>query len=432
MMRVYTLHAFPFLAHLIPSCHAVFTSYWNVTPPLDYSDPLYAGWAQLNASAEVEVYNGRAAQRTYAHHPQLYSRTGTLDVYLIHSSGLVDEDAMGQQIWFSLSADGGFTWRPSRMVLPSALLPNQTQEGNFSYWCNEGIQQRAVDALAILDREDLLYAVGQTTDFWCAGALGSGNHAAGQYARPLHYNGTIAGDPCWLRKNNWTDYVLYNETVYGYKYKMQDCPDVEALRSLLEQPQAVPAWSDFVLNNDLYAADGVHSIQENTNAVWMPSAGVWQRFWRDVTATNNSERVWVEYSTTGEDWYPLVLEAYGNAIYETDIPDAKTKQFLLAVPSDTNASGTRVLISNPRHNTELVRQPLTIATSRGISGLEPYTGIGVLRTNASDAIVPDSRDYKNQGFSYPSATMVGDNIVVAYSENKENIWISVIRTEELP
>lgn len=420
-----------FLIHFIPSCNAVFTSLWNVSPPIDYNDTLYAGWSQLNFSAEIEIYNGISANRTYAHHPELYSRPNTSDVYIIHSSGLIDEDAMGQQIWFSQSQDGGFTWTPSHMVLPSALLPNQTQELNFSYWCNEGIQQRAVDALAILDYDDILYAVGQTTDFWCAGTLGSGNHAAGQYARPIYYNGTIAGDPCWIQKNNWTDYVRYNETLYGYKYNMQDCPNVEALRSLLQQPQEVPAWSDFVLNNDLYAADDLHSVQENTNAVWLPSVGVWQRFWRDVTATNNSERVWVEYSTTGEDWYPVVLEAYGNEIYETDIPDAKTKQFLLALPSDTDGDASRVFVSNPRYNTELIRQPLTIATSRG-EGLEPFTGIGVLRTNASDDIAPDTRDYKNQGFSYPSATRVGDNIVVGYSENKQNIWVSVISISDLP
>lgn len=416
---------------LVGFSSAVLTSLWDVTPSIDYNDTLFAGWPQLSVAKEIEIYNGVSANRTYSHHPELYSRPNTSDVYIIHSSGLIDEDSMGQQIWFSHSDDGGLTWTPSRMVLPSALLPNQTQELNFSYWCNAGIQQRAVDALTILDYDDVLYAVGQTTDFWCAGTLGSGNHAAGAYARPLNYDGSIAGDPCWIRKNNWTNYVRYNETVYGSEYGMQDCPNVTALRALLDEPQAVPAWSDFVLNEDLYAADGVHSMQENTNAVWLPSAGVWQRFWRDVTATNNSERVWVEYSETGEDWYPVVLEAYGNQIFETDIPDAKTKQFLLGLETDTDANDIRVLISNPRYNTELIRQPLTIATSRG-EGVTPFTGIGVLRTNASSDIVPDTRDYKNQGFSYPSATRVGDNLIVGYSENKQNIWVSVVKLSDLP
>jgi hypothetical protein len=49
----------------------------------------------------------------------------------------------------------------------------------------------------------------------------------------------------------------------------------------------------------------------------------------------------------------------------------------------------RYLISNPRNNTALIRQPLTIAMSRGKA--LSYTSIGVLRTNASDTIVPDTR-----------------------------------------
>lgn len=72
-------------------------------------------------------------------------------------------------------------------------------------------------------------------------------------------------------------------------------------------------------------------------------------------------------------------------VYETNIPDAKTKQFL-GVLSDNQG---RYLISNPRNNTELIRQPLTIAMSRG-SDLS-YKSVGVLRTNASDKIAPDTR-----------------------------------------
>lgn len=49
----------------------------------------------------------------------------------------------------------------------------------------------------------------------------------------------------------------------------------------------------------------------------------------------------------------------------------------------------RYFISNPRNNSELVRQPLTIAMSYGKD--PSYKNIGVVRTNASDDIVPDTR-----------------------------------------
>ncbi|KAF7534821.1 hypothetical protein G7054_g5911 [Neopestalotiopsis clavispora] len=406
-----------------------FTNYWNVTPPLNYSDVLYAGWPQLPTLSDIEVYNGVAQGRTYAHHPEIYASNNS--VYLIHSSALIDEDSMGQQIWLTTSQDGGFTWSPSAEILPSALLPNQSAELNFSYWCNEGIQQRALGGLTIIDYNETLFAVGETTNFWCAGALGSGNHGAGRVARPIRYDGSIAGDPCWVEKTNWTDYVGYPGTVYGTKYGMKDCDDAAALRDILQEPGRVPAWSAWLYNGNLYTENGVNYMQENTFAVWVEELGVWQRFWRDITAVNNTMKIWVEYSSTGLDWYPVSEHRYGNRILETNIPDAKTKQFMLDITGPEDDDKTHVLISNPRNNTELVRQPLSIATARG-PGLQQYQGVGVLRTNASDAIAPDTRDYKNKGFSYPSAVRVGDNLVVAYSENKENIWVSVIRIEDLP
>jgi hypothetical protein len=86
-------------------------------------------------------------------------------------------------------------------------------------------------------------------------------------------------------------------------------------------------------------------------------------------------------------------------------------------------------VHNPRNNTERYRQPLTIATSRGGNG--SYTGIGVLRTNASTVIAPDTRKLKRLMFSYPTAIMVNGKLVVAYSENKENIWVSVVDPKNL-
>ncbi|KAK4502255.1 hypothetical protein PRZ48_005680 [Zasmidium cellare] len=396
MTRLTTTHFF--FQYLIFSSSAVFTQFWNVTPPINSNDTLYAGWPQIKVSAEIEIYNGVAHNhnRTYAHHPQLYAR-GNRHVYLIHSSAAVDEDSMGQNIWFSQSHDGGFTWTPSVPILPPALLKNQTQEGNFSYFCNEGIQQRALQADALIEHEGLLYAIAQTTDFWCAGDAGSGNHAAGRIVRPLHFNGSLAGDPCWIVKNNWTDYVRYNKTVYGTKYGMRHCEKARELSDLLAKPEYVPPWSDFEYNQAVYAADNNHSMQEVTHAVWLEHPGVWQRFWRDVSPMNNSMAVWVEYSRTGRDWYSHIEREYGNQIFETNIPDAKTKQFLL------DLRDLKLLFSNPRANTELVRQPLTIVSSRGWT----YEKVGVLRTNASTRIAPDTRDYKNRGFSYPAAVGVG-------------------------
>lgn len=57
---------------------------WQVTPEIDYSDHLYAGWDQIPTVSEVQVYNGVAHKRTYAHHPELFAIGKT--AYLIFSS----------------------------------------------------------------------------------------------------------------------------------------------------------------------------------------------------------------------------------------------------------------------------------------------------------------------------------------------------------
>jgi hypothetical protein len=405
-------------------------AYWQVNPPIRYNDTLYAGWDQLDVVKEVEVYSGRSVNRTYAHHPEILSHGDT--VYLIHSSAPIDEDSMGQDVWITVSHDGGFTWSPSSSIIPAALLPNQTDTRNFTYWCNSQIWQRALQALTIVEVRGQVYAVAQTSNFYCYGSLGSGVKAAGRIARAVLPDGSAAADPCWLTKNEYTDALLFNETIFGIEYGMSYCEDKDALNALLAEPAEVPAWGDWLYNNELYAADGVHYMQEQTHAVWVSddevsAGGYWQRFWRDITATNNTMAVWVEttYDPAGDSWYPTVLEEYGNQIFETNIPDAKTKQYLGVL-----ATGDRYFISNPRNNSELIRQPLTIAMSRGAD--LSYRTIGVIRTNASTDIVPDTRDYKNNGFSYPTAVQVGSNLVVAYSENKENIWVSVIAVETLP
>jgi hypothetical protein len=257
----------------------------------------------------------------YAHHPALLA-VGK-NVYLVHSSAVIDEDSMGMELWGSMSHDGGYTWSASKPILPAALLPNQTNVENFGYWCNEGIWQRAIGGLTVLELNSTIWAVGQTTDWFCAGDLGSGTRGAGRIARQLSpVDGSTIGNPCWLTQNNWTTITLYNETIYGTEYGMAFCDSAAALNAMMEQPSMVPPWSDWLFNNELHAGNTATSLQEVTHAVWIEeeSGGYWQRFWRDISATDNSMRVWVEVSfdAEGKEWYPVVEEEYGNIVCRVD------------------------------------------------------------------------------------------------------------------
>ncbi|KAF1973959.1 hypothetical protein BU23DRAFT_553634 [Bimuria novae-zelandiae CBS 107.79] len=402
-------------------------SYWQVSPPINYSDPLYAGWPQLRTEAEVLVYKGTEFNRTYAHHPELHydgSRT-----FLQYSTSPIDEDATGQEAWLSTSTDGGFTWSKGYSILPAALLPNQTSVANYSYWCDNRIWQRALHPTAWVPiGNDTLYAVSQTTLRYCWGDDAKGTKAAGRIARRISKVGQPVGDPCWTSQNNWTSVVRFNETIYG-AYGMKHCQHAAQIEAYLKKPSRVPAWGTWLYQTKLFAADDTHDMQEPTHAVWFGNkwSGYWERFWRDISGSDIiSNAVWVERTSSrnGSDWYPRVEQQYGNRIFRTNIPDVGSKQHLGLLPN-----GDRYIVHNPRNNTERIRQPLTIATSRGGNGT--YTGIGVLRTNASTLIAPDTRKLKRLMFSYPTAIMVDGKLVVAYSENKENIWVSVVDPKDL-
>lgn len=248
-------------------------------------------------------------ERTYAHHPSLYAVGNT--VYLIHSSSPKDENQMGEEVWVAVSHDAVEIWSPSRTLLPEGLLPNQTSALNFSYWCERQIWQRGLGALQIVKVGRTMYGVLQTMDFFCAGDLDSDTRGAGRIARAIDRYGRPASDPCWVMKNNSTDVLLQNETIYGTKYGMKYCSQERKIEEILESPAEASAWSSWIYNHKLYAADGKHYMQEKTHALWIKDhsskyGGYWQRFWRDITGTDNSASVWVKYSNTndGRDWYP--------------------------------------------------------------------------------------------------------------------------------
>lgn len=400
-----------------------------MSPPINYSDPLYAGWPQLKVEAELLVYKGTASNRTYAHHPEIYhdgQRT-----YLQYSTSPIDEDSTGQEAWLSTSTDGGLSWSKGYSILPAALLPNQTDAANYTYWCDNRIWQRALHPAAWVPIDKhVLYAVSQTTLRYCWSDTAKGTKAAGRLARRISKSGQPVGEPCWTSQNNWTSVVRFNDTIYG-SYGMRFCPHAAQIEEYLKKPDKVPAWGTWLYQTKLFAADDTHDMQEPTHAVWTgPKNGVrgyWERFWRDISGSDMiSNAVWVERTSvfSGSNWYPYVERQYGNNIFRTDIPDVGSKQHLGLLPN-----GDRYMVHNPRNNTEKIRQPLTIATSRG--GDESYRGIGVLRTNASTIIAPDTRKLKRLMFSYPTSIIVNGKLVVAYSENKENIWVSVLDPKDL-
>ena len=94
----------------------------------------------------------------------------------------------------------------------------------------------------------------------------------------------------------------------------------------------------------------------------------------------------------------------------------------------------RYYVSNAGMNVELDQTLLTVAMSRGDD--PAFNKIGIVRGGDAGKQVPaGTRPAVHSGvpgFYWPSGTQVGDKLAIAYSENRETIWVSVLKESDLP
>jgi hypothetical protein len=110
---------------------------WNFGQ-LNASDVLYAGIPVLEEVEHVLVHNASLSGRTYSHHAIVEYFHDQL--WVGWSSGLIDEDQNGQQSWAARGVlqkhSNEWHFDKPLVVVESALLPNQTSEANYTYWCD--------------------------------------------------------------------------------------------------------------------------------------------------------------------------------------------------------------------------------------------------------------------------------------------------------
>ncbi|KAG7088028.1 hypothetical protein E1B28_012065 [Marasmius oreades] len=397
-------------------------------PALDAKDPLYAGLKQIEGVKHMLVHNGSQVGRTYSHHAIVENVNGRL--WAAWSSATNDEDSMGQQVWVGTADRNGSSWKWNKPAIPgpSALLPNQTSVGeqNYTYWCNQGIIQRALQPSALVEYNGDIYSIIEPVDRVCPGGPGSNSGAvdgAGRLAARFNIStGQLTAKACWLSKNSFTTASQYKQTPLGDSLCSTDI--LNGLNPLLDRPDILPFTDARMINSPKFVgSDGSSSMTEVTHAVWNEQGQYWARFWRDSTGSKTTFVHWVEFSSeeTGNDWFPAKFNSNGAnpGMVPTNIPDSNTKSFYGRLPD-----GRTYLVTNLMYHPDTKeRQPLCITlASDGVH----FDWAGVLRTNASRVIIPDSRKIKRVGFSYPHATVVDDMLYVGYSEDKENIWVTEV------
>jgi hypothetical protein len=410
------------------------TDLWKVPTRLDPNDPKSLAWEQVNL-VEDTIDTAADDGRLFSYYPATYNAGGS--VYVMFSGSSKDIDGMGQDVRISARTNDG--WSKPEIAFPPALLPNQTTVETSEYYCNRGIPQRALQPLTIVytgggESSPTYYAVAQSSDNICPGSYQS----AGRVARLINTGGDpatglFAGEPCWIEFNDYTGAHQWAETVYGTKYQMKVCKDKDAINAALAKPESVPAQATSLFNSPLVAADGKHNVSYPTNAVWIGDSstdGRYMRFWADVSMKNITGNAFVEYSDDqdGKNWFPAKDD--GSKIEQTNIYSSWKAWF----GSSDGQEQTRVYISNSGMSADSSQVILTVATSRG-SDLA-FHKIGVIRGgDASKSVPKGTRGPSNTdlpGFYWPSASFSGDELLVAYSENKAAIHIATIKLSDLP
>ena len=405
---------------------------WKVPPRQnDGADELT--WQQLSAST-VKVDVASDDGRTFSHYPFIYNVGGTL--YLLFSASVADVDGMGQDVRIAKSNDAGVTWTKPEAAFPPALLPDQTDVKTSQFWCDQGTPQRALQPLTIVflpssDESSTVYAVAQSSDNICPGHFES----AGRIARQLDTTGSdlFKGDPCWIETNDYTGAHQWAETIYGTQYGMKVCDQKDAIIAAINKPDNLGPVATDLYNAPIIAGDGKHNVSYPTKAVRHGTSddGYWQRFWSDVSVANTTGSAWVEYSLDKEptNWFPYTTD--GSAIQETNIYQEASKAHFGAF---TGTEQLRYYVSNGGMNAELNQIILTVATSRGED--PAFHNIGIVRGgDAGGEVAAGTRPVPSSGvpgFYWPSAAEVGDKLAVAYSENRQVIWVSVLQMGDLP
>jgi hypothetical protein len=364
-----------------------------------------AGFSEIDGVQNVELMRVTPETGMYSHHPHILHDGERF--FAAWSNHRVDEDGPGQRVLFSTSADGRQWTEPAECFPP--LGPAEPAGGQASL---------VLTSNGLHDAGGTVYAV--------VGINGIGPRRFG--SRPCYGNvaRSVAPDGALGPM-----FMLADEpppSLEGFEHDIAPPGDprfAEAAAELIAlryRPDNCPSWSfrpagpgheDYTVatgswksfGHSMLAADG-HRMCEPTS--YRRPDGVVVRLFRDL---NRSRRVYASlFDEAQETW---------SVPQRTNIPDSPSRAVAGRLPN-----GGVYLVGNQTWAAlegRGGRDPLVLSTSRdGVT----FDRAWIIRAGA-----PKMRHrgrHKGPGFQYPHATVVGDDLWVIYSINKEDVAVTRI------
>lgn len=304
------------------------------------------------------------------------------------SNHLKDEDCPGQRVLMSRSTDQGATWSEFVELFPPLDRVDRAKKDG------KGRRTQCANGFAIV--ENTLYAFSEVWDDggWCR------TSGRGRLVRSIYPNGTM-GAPFWLRKKP-------PAVKAGLPaYPAGDPTVLEQINAFLRLPRNELTWKFRYLTTCPKAVDN-HLLCEPTPA-WKLRNGTWVKLYRDL-GKPVSNRNYASFSfNNGKDWTKAV---------RTDFPDACARSTASVLPD-----GQVYVVSNI---SPTGRDLLAISLSR--DGLN-FDRSFLIRHGAPQLRYKGR--WKSIGFQYPHSLVLGDNIWVIYTVNKEDVQVIKIPVTDL-
>jgi len=381
--------------------------HWGVPWP-EEGKPVY-GYPILPGVETFKIYQATPLTGVYSHHSQIGHFQDTF--FANWSNQQWGEDGPGQRVLCSLSPNGR-VWRRPFVCFPSMGDMRKPQRSG-----------RVLTAEAWVVVDGKIYAVAgvndkpgptnkiesgyKTTISGQKRMLSDGRVGWGRVARSVAPNGDM-GPIFWLVDD--PPVPLEGFPQYADAKDPQLRKVATEINLFLANPLHMPAW-DFLNHTDRPPSVDGHPMDEPT--VYRRRDGVLVRLSRD-DGPPKTHRLYVSLSHDGGKTWSLAEK--------TDIPDNPAKAV-----SGTLPNGETYLIGNQiPASAHGVRDPLVISLSPDgrtfnwsaaiVHGTPPVRYPGL---------------WKDLGFQYPSAIVVGKAMWVIYSIDKEDVAVSRIPLAEL-
>jgi BNR repeat-like domain len=376
--------------------------HWGVPWPKE-GNAIY-GYPTLPGVEIFQIYHATPLIGVYSHHSQIGHFQGRF--FASWSNQEWGEDGPGQRVLCSLSQNGK-SWRKPFVCFPSMGGMRKPERSGRVLTAEAWVvvEGKMYAVAGVNDKPGLTNKIAsgyETTESGQKRMLFDGRVGWGRVARSVAADGDL-GPIFWLVDD--PPAPIEGFPSYANARDSQFQKAASEINRILANPLHMPAW-DFLNHTDRPRSIDGHEMGEPT--VYRRPDSVLVKLCRD-DGPQKSHRLYASLSKDGgKTWAPAV---------RTDIPDSPAKAVSGTLPDgEIYLIGNQVPIS--AHG---VRDPLVISLSADGKTFNRAAAI----VHKTPPVRYPGR-FKDLGFQYPSAIVVGKALWVIYSIDKEDVSVARI------